>query len=144
MVKVKHATLVSLAGLLAASVLAATAAHAGPPQIPAGWTAVDIGDPTPAGSSDFDATTRVWTILGGGSDIEGTADHFHFAYQTVTGDATITTHFLSMVEGDYPWTKVGPMIRVDASDGAQNVTLNMTAGVGVRIQGRDDLFPDTH
>jgi regulation of enolase protein 1 (concanavalin A-like superfamily) len=132
-----------LIGAAALAVGSLRPALASVPQLPAGWTAEDIGGPDPAGSSSFDDKTGTWTILGSGGDIEGTSDQFQFAYQTITGDATITAHFVSMVQGDYPWTKVGPMIRVDNTDGAQNVTMNMTAGVGVRIQGRDDAFANT-
>src|ERR1043166_5514608 len=123
---VKHARLLTLVGTMVVSALVMNPVHAGPPsKVPAGWTAVDIGYDDPPGSTTVDEIKNLWTIQGAGGDIEGTADQFPFASQTVTGDATITARFVSMVEGDYPWTKMGPMIRADASDGAQNVTLNM-------------------
>jgi regulation of enolase protein 1 (concanavalin A-like superfamily) len=111
--------------------------------LPEGWTAMDIGNTDPAGSTEVDAS-GVWTLMGSGSDIEGSADHFHFAFRRVKGDATITARFLSMVRGDYPWTKMGPMIRASEAEDAQNVLMKMTSGVGVRIQGRDDPYPNTH
>lgn len=135
-----------LSGVLALTAGAIRTVHAAPP-LPAPWVDMDFGGPGAAGSAAVDSN-GVWTIMGSGSDIESTADHFNFAYQKVTGDATITTHFLSMVPGDGTRTKVGPMIRaitsddVDAGD-AQNVTMDMTAAVGVRIQGRDDAFANT-
>jgi hypothetical protein len=134
-----------LAGVLALSVSGLRPASAA--SLPAGWTDMDFGGPGATGSAAVDAN-GVWTIMGSGSDIEGTGDHFNFAYQTVTGNATITAHFVSMVPGDSTWTKVGPMIRaitpddVDNGD-AQNVTMDMTTAVGVRIQGRDDAFANT-
>jgi hypothetical protein len=125
-------------------VLALTASAMRPVQaaLPSGWTDADIGSPGAAGSATVDSN-GVWTIMGSGGDIEGTSDSFNFAYQKVTGDATVTAHFLSMVPGDGTWTKVGPMIRVDDTDGAQNVTMDITTAVGVRIQGRDDAFANT-
>jgi regulation of enolase protein 1 (concanavalin A-like superfamily) len=144
-VMVKYARLLMLVGSMALAACWMNPVHAAPPsKVPAGWAAVDIGYDDPAGSTIVDEAKNLWTIEGSGGDIEGTADQFHFAYEKVTGDATITAHFVSMIPANYPWTKVGPMIRVDDTDGAQNVTLNMTSGVGVRIQGRDDLFPTTH
>lgn len=128
-----------LAGSLALVASGIRPAHAA---LLPGWVDEDIGGPGATGSASVDAS-GVWTIMGSGSDIEGSSDHFNFVYQKVTGDATIISHFVSMVPGDDTWTKVGPMIRVDNSDGAQNVTLNMTTAVGVRIQGRDDAFDNT-
>jgi hypothetical protein len=35
-------------------------------------------DSPPKGGELFDPTTGTWTITGGGSDITGTSDRFHF------------------------------------------------------------------
>jgi hypothetical protein len=134
-----------LTGALALTVSAIEPVHA--TTLPAGWTDMDFGGPGAAGSASVDAS-GVWTIMGSGGDIEGTADQFNFAYQTVTGDGTIIAHFQSMVPGDATWTKVGPMIRAITADDvtsgdAQNATMDMTTAVGVRIQGRDDAFDNT-
>jgi regulation of enolase protein 1 (concanavalin A-like superfamily) len=137
MARCRH-SLWMLIGALLVVVSATRPAHAAP-RVPAGWTAIDIGGPDPAGSTDVD-DKGVWTLMGAGGDIEGSADQFHFAYQKVTGDAIITARFLSMVPGDGTWTKMGPMIRASEAEDAQNVTLNMTSAVGVRIQGREDAF----
>jgi regulation of enolase protein 1 (concanavalin A-like superfamily) len=132
-----------LSGVLALAASAMRPVHAAPPAPPpAPWVDADIGSPGAAGSATVDST-GVWTIMGSGGDIEGTSDSFNFVYQKVSGDATITAHFLSMVPGDSTWTKIGPMIRVDDTDGAQNVTMDITTAVGVRIQGRDDAFATT-
>jgi regulation of enolase protein 1 (concanavalin A-like superfamily) len=128
-----------LTGALVVAVIAARPACAA---LPPGWTDIDVGNPDPAGSAS--EASGVWTVMGAGGDIEGSSDQFNFVYQKVKGDATITAHFLSMVPGDETWTKIGPMIRADDTDGAQNGTLNMTSAVGVRLQGRDDDFPSTH
>src|SRR5206468_605016 len=96
-----------LTGVLALTASAMRPVHAA---LPSGWTDADIGSPGAAGSATVDSN-GVWTIMGSGGDIEGTSDQFNFAYQKVTGDATVTAHFLSMVPGDGTWTKVGPMIR---------------------------------
>lgn len=128
-----------LMGALVAFVGATRPAHA---DLPEGWTAVDIGYTDLEGSTEVSAD-GIWTLKGSGSDIEGTSDNFHFAYTRVKGDATITARFLSMERGDYPWTKMGPMIRVSEESDAQNVLMKMTSGVGVRIQGRTEDFPNT-
>ncbi|HZZ27478.1 MAG TPA: hypothetical protein VFE46_05670, partial [Pirellulales bacterium] len=53
-------------------------------------SATDVGAPTPAGSSNFNTTSGVYTVAGGGNDISGTSDQFQYLYKTVTGDASIT------------------------------------------------------
>src|SRR5919201_2066828 len=69
------------------------------------YTAADVGTPGAKGSTDVDAK-GVWTIKGGGNDIWGPFDNFHFAYQKLKGDATITARFLSMEPSDQSeWTK---------------------------------------
>src|SRR5258708_3841957 len=91
-----------LTATLLGSASAVRPAQANPPALPSGWTDADIGSPGATGSATVDAN-GVWTIMGSGGDIEGTSDSFNFAYQKVIGDATITAHFVSMVQGDYPW-----------------------------------------
>ena len=50
------------------------------------WTGTDIGSVGVAGTDSYNATTGVYTIAGSGADIYGTADAFHFVYQTLQGD----------------------------------------------------------
>jgi regulation of enolase protein 1 (concanavalin A-like superfamily) len=131
-----------LAGAMALSVGTRTPVHAAPP---AGYTAVDIGSPDPAGSTDVD-DKGVWTLKGAGSDIWGNADQFHYAYQKVKGDATITAQYLSMEPGDATWTKAGPMIRVNDTEGSAHAELVQTSASGAVLQGRllgDDVSTNT-
>ncbi len=60
---------------------------------PSGWTCGDIGAASPAGSQSLSGGT--WTILGGGADIFGTADAFHFAWQGLAGDGSLSTRVVS-------------------------------------------------
>jgi regulation of enolase protein 1 (concanavalin A-like superfamily) len=133
-----HRSLWALTGLL---LLAGSLApsFAATPKAP--WETTDIGSTDPAGLSDEE--NGVWTIKGAGADIEGSSDNFHFAYQRVKGDATITAHFVSMEPGDPTWTKIGPMIRASDAEDAQHYFIKMTSAVGVRMQGRNDAYPST-
>jgi hypothetical protein len=56
--------------------------------------ASDVGK-TQAGSSVYDPATKVYTITGGGADMWGAADAFHFSWVQLTGDAALTAdvHF---------------------------------------------------
>lgn len=56
----------------------------------------DIGKPSTIGpgSATYDASTKTYTIAGGGENMWTTADHFHYVYKKMSGDvaleATIT------------------------------------------------------
>ena len=52
------------------------------------WQTKDIGTVGLAGTYSESAGTH--TVRGAGADMYGTADAFRFAYQTITGDVTIT------------------------------------------------------
>ncbi|MES2660977.1 MAG: cellulase family glycosylhydrolase [Verrucomicrobiota bacterium] len=85
-----------------------TAAFGSVSVLPADWSATDIGAPGLAGSSRFDGLT--WRVSGGGADVWGTADQFHFARQTFTGDVTLIAQVRSLSNtGDF--AKAGLMIR---------------------------------
>jgi TolB protein len=51
----------------------------------------DVGTPSTvgAGSSQYDASAKSYTIAGGGANIWGTSDHFHYVWKKVSGDVTL-------------------------------------------------------
>jgi glucose/arabinose dehydrogenase len=106
------------------------------PAAPA-WLNADIGGSTPAGSLAINGGS--YTVQGGGADIQGVADQFHFAYRTVTGNATIIARMssLALVSGQ-TFTKGGIMMRDGTAAGAINVFMlaTTTATNGFRSQYR--------
>ena len=54
-------------------------------------------------------SSGTWTESGGGGDIWGTADAFHFVAQTLSADGTVTAHVTAQ-QNTSPWAKAGPMI----------------------------------
>jgi dipeptidyl aminopeptidase/acylaminoacyl peptidase len=52
---------------------------------------VDVGTPSTIGrgSARFDAGRNVYTVSGGGENMWGTADHFHYVWKKVSGDVTL-------------------------------------------------------
>lgn len=70
--------------MVKASFLVGTAA---PAQLPAGWTAADVGAVGQAGSTSY--AGGAFTIDAGGTSVYSTADAFHFVYQPWTGDGSI-------------------------------------------------------
>lgn len=51
----------------------------------------DVGKPSTigAGSASYDAARKVYTIAGGGENVWATADHMHYVWKKVSGDAML-------------------------------------------------------
>ncbi len=64
-----------------------------------------------------------------GADIWGSSDEFHFAFQSLTGDADIIARVDSL-EGTHSWAKAGVMIRQDLTGGSTNAATLVTGGSG--------------
>jgi hypothetical protein len=105
-----------------------------PPGLPAGWAHADIGAvPFPG---DASATNGVFSVQGSGADVWGTADAFHFAYTTLTGDGTIIARVASVPTGVNAWVKAGVMIRESLTAGSAHGFMLVSASKGVAFQRR--------
>ncbi|MBV8446076.1 MAG: hypothetical protein JOZ92_09190 [Candidatus Dormibacteraeota bacterium] len=106
-----------------------------PPTCPTGWSCADIGAPALAGSQSLDTSTGTWTITGGGTDITGTSDQFHFVWQSLTGDGSITVHIAS--QGDSSASaKAGIMLRASTDPAAPYYGVVVTPAQGIKVQVR--------
>jgi regulation of enolase protein 1 (concanavalin A-like superfamily) len=101
--------------------------------LPTGWSHADIGAVATAGNASFSSGT--YTVEGSGADVWGNADELHFAYQSLTGDGTMTARVAS-VEQLSSWTKAGVMFRASLSAGAQHGFMMVTPGKGLAFQRR--------
>jgi len=82
---------------------------------PPSWSCADIGNPPAAGTQTLSNDT--WTVTGGGQDIGGTADQFHFVWQGLPGNGSVSARVVSQtITG--PWTKAGVMVRADTTASA--------------------------
>lgn len=71
----------------------------------------DVGVTPKSGSANYDPRSREYTVTGGGANIWGTADAFHFVWKRVSGDVTLTARIaLQGAEGN-AHRKAGLMIR---------------------------------
>ncbi len=93
----------------------------------------DVGAVGVAGSTSETAGT--YTLKGAGSDIWGTADAFHFAWEQVTGDWEMEARVAS-VENINAWTKAGVMIRGSLEPGSAHGAMMVTPGKGLAYQYR--------
>jgi len=100
----------------------------------------DVGDVGVAGS--FSEFSGIFTVEGSGWDIYGSADAFHYVYQTLYGDGEIVAWVIS-VENTDPWAKAGVMIRETLNADSKNVFIALTPGNGVTFQHRSSTGGST-
>jgi len=105
------------------------------------WTSEDIGSAT-GGSGIQRASQGLYTgqvqVIGGGTDIWGTADAFQFYYQQLVGDGTVTARLTSMPTGTgiSTWAKAGVMMRNDLTPGSMNALCDLMGTHGQRFSVR--------
>ena len=100
---------------------------------PTGWNCADIGYTAPAGSQTLSNGT--WTIQGAGSDIFGTADQFHYVWQTLSGDGSVSAQVVTQTVSDV-WAKAGVMLRQSTDPGSAYYAVYVTPGNGIAVQYR--------
>jgi outer membrane protein assembly factor BamB len=106
-----------------------------PPYIcPGSWSCADIGGALPPGDDQL-TSSGTWNEIGGGGDIWTTADAFHFVWQTLSGDGTVTAHVTTQQATD-PFAKAGPMLRATTDPGSPYYAAFITPGKGIAIQWR--------
>lgn len=98
---------------------------------PSPWQTKDIGAPTLAGYTAYQ--DGVYTMRGGGGDIWGDTDEFHYMYQALSGDGEIVTRVTAQSQTD-DWAKSGVMIKETATKGAKYALLAVTPGNGLTFQ----------
>nr|MDQ3009005.1 DUF1349 domain-containing protein [bacterium] len=90
--------------------LNATAAN----PLPAEWNHLDIGAPKLPGNAIYNASTEQFTLDAAGNDIWADTDQFHYAYQELSGDGSITAQVISQSNTN-DWAKAGVMIKDSAT-----------------------------
>jgi hypothetical protein len=108
-------------------------AQAPPGACPTGWSCADVGGATPAGTQSL--TSGTWTVQGGGGDIWGTADQFHFVSQSIAGDGTVSARVTAQGNTS-PWAKAGVMLRQSTAAGSVYYAIEVTPGNGLAVQYR--------
>ena len=81
----------------------------------------DIGKTSHAGSAKYDAKAQAYSVTGGGANMWGSEDAFHYVWRELSGDAAMTTDVQSQGEGRNPHRKAGWMIRQNPEPGAAYV-----------------------
>ncbi len=92
-------------------------------------------------SDTADATTVV-TIDGGGADIWGTEDAFHYHYAPVSGDFDVTVQSIAVENTDI-WAKAGLMVRESLGADASNAMIRRRPNGEVSLQWRPERSEGT-
>ena len=74
-------------------------------------------------------------MTGFGSDIWGTADSFHFVYQPLAADGSMSAQVVSQTNSS-AWAKGGLMMRLTTDPGSPYYAVFATPGNGVAVQWR--------
>ena len=99
-----------------------------------GWYCGDIGSPTLAGNQSLNGGT--WTIQAGGSDIYGTSDQFHFVWQSLAANGSVSARVVSQ-QNTSSWAKAGVMLRQSSDPGSMYYAVFVTPGNGIVVQYRN-------
>ena len=104
-----------------------------PSAVPAPWLTQDVGTAVAEGGSSYD--NGVFTLVGSGTDIGGTADAFHYVYQSASGDYNILGRVVTE-EIVNPAAKSGIMIRNSLDPADMEASVLLTPGNGILFQWR--------
>ncbi len=83
-------------------------------------TSLDIGSPTPGGSTNVLVDGASYDVQAGGSDIQGASDQFRFSYTELTGNFDMKVRVNSLSAADM-WSKAGIMVRKTLDADARNI-----------------------
>ena len=78
----------------------------------------DVGQVSLPGSARFEPTAGRYQITGGGANMWGDEDAFHFAWRRVSGDLRLSTQIAFVGSGGDPHRKAGWMVRQDLDPNA--------------------------
>ncbi len=84
--------------------------------MPSSWQSVDVGAPITVGAADYAASSGTFYVDGSGSDVYGANEQFHYVYQALTGDGTITAR-VRYQSNSSSWAKAGVMVAQSTAAG---------------------------
>ena len=100
---------------------------------PNGWNCTDVGAVSPGGGQTV--TGGQWSVFGGGPDIWTTADAFHYDWQPLATNGTVSAQVTSLSAAD-PFAKAGVMVRASTDPGSAYYAVYVTPGNGIVVQDR--------
>jgi TolB protein len=104
----------------------------------------DVGTVLHAGSTDFDASTKTYTITGSGNNMWGTQDDYQFAWKKMSGDVTLAANISFIGLGGVPHRKGVLMIRQSLDADSVYVDAALHGNGLTALQFRDEKGAVTH
>jgi hypothetical protein len=101
-----------------------------PSPCPGGWSCADVGNPTRVG--DQSLSNGTWTLSGAGQNFQGYADQFHYVWQALSGDASLSAH-ITVQTNTSNGAKAGVMLRQNSSAGSAFYGAFVTPGQGILV-----------
>ena len=111
-----------------------------PAAVPLPWKQQDIGSVGVAGGAVY--CGGMFTVMASGTNIGGTADAFHFVYQTASNNCSIIAP-ISVPQTSTTNAQAGVMIRDSLNANAANAFIGLTATNTVTFQYRSSDGGDT-
>jgi TolB protein len=96
----------------------------------------DVGITPKSGSMRYDAASGDYVVTGGGANIWGTADAFHFVWKRISGDFAISADVRFLSEGGQKHRKGGFMIRQSLAPDSANISVSVHGDGMTSIQSR--------
>jgi len=100
---------------------------------PSGWSCQEIGNPATVGDQSLSAGT--WTLKGAGKEINNYRDQFHFVWQSLAADGTVSAHITSQTNTNVS-AQAGVMLRQSTDAASPYYAAFVTPGNGVIVQYR--------
>ena len=104
----------------------------------------DVGAPQRAGSAQYDATRRVYTVTSGGEKIRSTSDSFHFLWKQGSGDIALTADIVLPEQHSNPQRKAALMIRRSLDEDSLYAAVALSGEGLASLQFRDAKGSVTH
>jgi outer membrane protein assembly factor BamB len=108
---------------------------------PVSWGCADVGAVSVAGTQSLSGST--WTVQGAGTNIIGTADQFHFVWQSLAANGGVSARVVTQ-QNTNPLAKAAVMLRATTDAASPFYALLMTPGNGVLVQYRDAKASNAH
>jgi len=104
----------------------------------------DVGTVLHPGSTDYDASTKTYTITGSGNNMWSTEDDFQFAWKKMSGDVTLSANISFVGLGGVPHRKAVLMIRQSLDADSLYVDAALHGNGLTALQFRDEKGAVTH
>jgi len=99
----------------------------------------DVGNPKLKGSFNYDSSSKVYTLTGGGTNMWLNSDEFFMAWKEMSGDFSISTKVTFEGQGVNPHRKIGVIIRESLAGESKYADIALHCSGLTSLQYRDTI-----